>query len=265
MIHYHVFPNGKKGAVTFSYDDGPKNDARLIALFDKYGVKGTFHLNSRNYVNLSAEELADIRQLYRNHEISCHTLQHGWPARMPSASLVGEVMQDRQLLERIARYPVQGMSYPFGDYGPETTDALKACGILYSRTTKATSSFHFPDDFLLWHPSCHHNDAWELCERFEQWIERSWYPLFYIWGHSFEFRTEEDWEKMEQLLERIARRNNIWYATNLEIYRYRAAQKALMISADETMFYNPSSIPVWVEKDGNTIIRIPAGELVRLT
>ena len=51
MIQFHVYPGGKKRIVTYSYDDGHKNDERLIALFNKYKVKGTFHLNGKNYEN----------------------------------------------------------------------------------------------------------------------------------------------------------------------------------------------------------------------
>ena len=38
--------NGKKKAVTFSFDDGVTQDIRLIELFNKYGLKGTFNINS---------------------------------------------------------------------------------------------------------------------------------------------------------------------------------------------------------------------------
>ena len=38
--------NGMKKAVTFSYDDGVTQDRRLIKIFDKYGLKATFNLNS---------------------------------------------------------------------------------------------------------------------------------------------------------------------------------------------------------------------------
>lgn len=38
--------NGKKKAVTFSFDDGVTQDIRLIEIFNKYGLKGTFNLNS---------------------------------------------------------------------------------------------------------------------------------------------------------------------------------------------------------------------------
>ena len=38
--------NGKLKAVTFSYDDGVTQDKRLIEIFNKYGLKATFNLNS---------------------------------------------------------------------------------------------------------------------------------------------------------------------------------------------------------------------------
>ena len=41
-----LFPEGRKKALTFSYDDGEKQDVRLCELFNKYGMKGTFNLNS---------------------------------------------------------------------------------------------------------------------------------------------------------------------------------------------------------------------------
>ena len=38
--------NGKKKALTFSYDDGVTQDIRLIEIFNKYNLKATFNLNS---------------------------------------------------------------------------------------------------------------------------------------------------------------------------------------------------------------------------
>ncbi len=38
--------DGKKKAVTFSYDDGVVYDRRLVGIFNKYGLKCTFNLNS---------------------------------------------------------------------------------------------------------------------------------------------------------------------------------------------------------------------------
>jgi hypothetical protein len=38
--------NGKKKALTFSYDDGVTQDIRMTGLLNRYGLKGTFNLNS---------------------------------------------------------------------------------------------------------------------------------------------------------------------------------------------------------------------------
>lgn len=38
--------NGKKKALTFSYDDAVSQDIRLIEIFNRYGLKCTFNMNS---------------------------------------------------------------------------------------------------------------------------------------------------------------------------------------------------------------------------
>ena len=43
------FPEGKTKAFTLSYDDGVVQDRRLAAMFNQYGVKGTFNLNSGTF------------------------------------------------------------------------------------------------------------------------------------------------------------------------------------------------------------------------
>ena len=266
MIQFHVYPGGKKRIVTFSYDDGHHNDERLVALFNKYGVKATFHLNGGKYVGKTEEELDRYRARYAGHEIACHTVTHGWPARMPLASLTNEIMEDRKILEHIAGYPVIGMSYPSGSFSDEAIVAHRACGIVYSRTVQSHKNFLLPEDFLKWHPTCHHKDALPLCDKFLRDLDSPWtHPLFYIWGHAHEFRTEEEWAVIEQILQKLSGNDKIWYATNIEIYRYMMAQRQLEISADETVFYNPTNIDVWVEKNKTEVVLIPAGETVRLS
>ena len=263
MIQFHVYPGGKKRIVTFSYDDGDSKDARLIELFNVYGVKGTFHLNGINYRNATEAELEGLRERYTGHEISCHTLRHGYLTRMPLQSVISEVVEDRMILEKIAQRPVLGMSYPCDDYNEEVISALRACGIVYSRTGTDTNGFRQPDDFMRWCPTCHHKKALPICERFLEKLDSQWFsPLLYIWGHSHEFRTEEDWAYMEQILKMLAHNDKIWYATNLDIYIYMTAQRQLQISVDEKTFYNPTALDIWVERDKKEIICIPAGQTV---
>ncbi len=265
MIQYHVFPGGKKRIVTFSYDDGSPLDERLISIFNRYGVKGTFHLVGGKYLSMSDEELAKVRRIYEGHEIACHTIHHGWPARMPMQSVLKEVWEDRQILEKLAGYPVVGMSYPSGSFSDDVLQVLDACGVVYSRTTLSTQNFMFPADFRAWHPSCHHRDALTLADRFLDNIDSQWtHPMFYIWGHAHEFRTEEDWAYIEKVAAKLAGNDRIWYATNIEIYDYVMAQKQLRISADEKTIVNPTALDLWVEKNKTQIVKIPAGQTVRI-
>ena len=265
MIRFDVFPGGKKCCVTFSYDDGCDNDARLIALLNKYGMKGTFHLNGINYLGYSDAQLKEVGKIYEGHEVSCHTYSHCYPTLMPSQSVVREIMEDRFVLEKIAGYPMKGLSYPAGSCSDDVAHTLRSCGMHYGRTTKSTRDFLMPRNFMLWNPTCHHKEAPALIDRYMELIDSfiTW-PLFYIWGHSSEFRTEEQWQEFEGVLKRLAETDRIWYATNGDIVRYTQAQHMLEITADETVIYNPTVIPVWIEKDKKQIIEIPAGQTVRL-
>ncbi len=260
MIQYNVFPGGKKKIVTFSYDDG-NADERLVEIFNRYNVKGTFHLNSGKYRNASKEKIEQLRSLYAGHEIACHTVTHGWPYQIPNTSLINEVYADRQRLEEIAAYPVTGMSYPSGNFDDRVVKVMESCGIVYSRTVLAHNDFRLPSDFMRWHPTCHHNNASSSIQRFLSFIDSPWVgPLLYIWGHSHEFKTEDDWGAFEKNIQKIAENPKIWYATNIEIYRYMMAQQSLVISTDEKTLYNPSAISIYVECDKEEIIEIKPGE-----
>ena len=59
---YQCFPGGKHKALTLSYDDGKEQDRRLVALFNQYGIKGTFHINSGLFADpkrVQPEEIAE--------------------------------------------------------------------------------------------------------------------------------------------------------------------------------------------------------------
>ena len=124
MIQFNIFPGGVRRVVTFSYDDGNDKDERLIEMFNRYGVKGTFHLNGRRFIGKTEEELDVYRKRYEGHEISCHTVNHGWLDKMPVVSIINEVMEDRRILEHLAGYPVVGMSYPSGAFDEISVDVL---------------------------------------------------------------------------------------------------------------------------------------------
>ena len=119
--------NGKLKAITFSYDDAVKQDIRLIEILNKYGLKGTFNLNSgalgqsasivREGVEIRHDKNAaeDIRHIYEGHEIAAHTLTHPTLTKVESdTEIIRQVEQDRLRLSELAGYEVVGFAYPGG-------------------------------------------------------------------------------------------------------------------------------------------------------
>ena len=86
-----------------------------------------------------------------------------------------------------------------------------------------------------------------------------------MWGHSYEFTEDygNNWDPMEEFCEFIGGRNDIWYATNIEIVDYMNAAKNLKYTATGDMVYNPSADSVWISVDGE-IHEIRGGETVRI-
>lgn len=261
-----VYPNGLRKALTFSYDDGQIFDRRLAELFRQHGMKATFHLNSatlsRDSSNTTFVGVEELEQVYEGHEVACHGLQHRTPTTLSDQQLVQEILEDRKELEKLTGKFVQGMSYAFGNYDRDVIRIARSLGIKYSRTVKSTNNFFPPEDFMEWHPTCHHSgNLLELGERFlnvSEWMEL---PLMYVWGHSYEFGLSDDWSVIEQFCEKMEGKKDIWYATNMEIYEYIAAIRNLELSADGMSMYNPSAVSVWVLASGMNI-EIPSGETV---
>ncbi|AEI44015.1 polysaccharide deacetylase family protein [Paenibacillus mucilaginosus] len=259
-----TFPEGKHKVLTLSYDDGRAADRRLIGILNAHGIKGTFHLNSGllgTGDRLAAEEIA---AQYRGHEVSAHTVTHPTIARSPKEQLVEEIAQDRRGLEQLVQYPVRGMSYPNGSYSRQIKELLPFLGIEYSRTVESTGGFGMPDDWHEWKPTCHHNGPlMSLAEQFAGLHKKQYLYMMYVWGHSYEFDNDNNWDRIERFCEYIGGREDIWYATNIEIVDYMADFRRLRFSADSTFVHNPSASSVWLQVD-DRVVEVPGGSQVKL-
>ncbi|MGF7400547.1 polysaccharide deacetylase family protein [Thermoanaerobacterium thermosaccharolyticum] len=263
-VIFNYYPNAKKKALTMSYDDGQIYDRRLVEIFNKYGIKGTFNLNSGNFDKEPYVSSTEIKNLYQNHEVAVHSLNHPYLTLIPREDLVEQIMEDRKNLEAIVGYQVHGMAYPFGDYDDELLKSLPSFGIEYSRTTISTKGFRPPNNFLEWHPTCHHNqDLIERWKEFKNLNDKKQMSLFYVWGHSYEFENNSNWHVIEEFCKMASYDESVWYATNIEIYDYIMALKNLKFSADHSIVSNPSSIPVWIGIDGEAV-KIEPGEIIYL-
>lgn len=246
------FPGGKQKAVTLSYDDGRRQDQRLVEILNQHGLKGTFHLNS----GLTANEripLEECASVYQGHEISAHSVTHPALTTLPKEQIAWQILEDRRRLEAVTGYTVRGMSYPYGRFSPTVISQLAHYGIEYARTTRSHGKFMLPENFLEWHPTVHHRE--NLLEKTEEFLaipERPWDPpmLMYVWGHSFEFDRnlpENNWGIIEAFAARVAAESErIWFATNIEIVDYMNASKQLRVSVDGHIVENHSHLTLWI-------------------
>ena len=268
-IKLNRYHGGKRRALTLSYDDGGIQDVRLIEIMNKYGIKGTFHLNSGTFDTDGKVSAKQVTELYSGHEISAHTLTHPDICACNYANLREEILTDRENLENLAGYIVRGMSYPFGTYSKHVMELLPALGIEYSRTVVSQSlvsprKFRLPENFMEWHPSCHHNeDALNILDEFKVTPDWMMMPLFYLWGHSYEFDNDDNWDMIEEFCKRASGDEDIWYASNIEVYDYICAVKSLKFSVDNTRIYNSATISVWIEAYGETIEIKPGLNIIK--
>ena len=259
------YPDGKAKAVTFSYDDGVRQDLRLAEICSRYGIKCTFNLcKVTGQSKLSAEDIQK-NMLDAGHEIAVHGYNHNAPGNCTDIEIVNDVLDCRKNLETTFNRIVRGMAYP--DCGITVVDQtryaqikriLQGLGIVYSRTLRGDNNdFRLPNDFHAWMPTAHHINpkVIEWAKEFANLDVNTLYHsahhprLFYLWGHSYEFDNDNNWELIENLCGILGQKDDTWYATNMEIYEYVSAWNALAFNAEGTRVYNPTAADVWFVAD----------------
>ena len=272
---YLRFTGGLKRALTLSYDDGVIEDVRLVEILRQHGLKGTFNMNSGRYSpeGTTGDDgkhrrmtLSEAQAIHASGdmEIASHSVSHPSLDTLPGPLAIREILNDRENLERDFGRMVRGFAYPYGPHTEETVEIVKASGLVYARKTKSTHGFELPDNWFEWQPTCHHNDP-ELFNLVTSFFEDRYRPkLFYVWGHSYEFADYGNWDRIERFAELTGNRDDVWYATNVEIYDYVTAFRRLVFSADSMKVFNPSAMTVWIETLEGGMFELPGGKTTEI-
>jgi peptidoglycan/xylan/chitin deacetylase (PgdA/CDA1 family) len=224
-----MFANGKMKALTLSYDDGVEQDRRLVEILNRYGIKAAFNINSgiqtganaweNKTVHIKRLNVAGLPELYRGHEIAVHSLTHAHLEALDDDTILNELEQDKINLERIFGQKVRGMAYPWGTFNDRVISIARGLGLGYAREVKSSHSFAIPTgrELMAFQPTCHHKDPL-LLELVEKFItSKPTEPqLFYLWGHSYEFDVDNNWNVIEEFCKLVAGRDDIAYCTNAE-------------------------------------------------
>lgn len=255
------YPGFKNKCFTLSYDDGVLQDIPFLEMINLYGAKCTFNLNSglfgqikyRNGNNNSRLSLDEIEKLYFGHEIASHSLYHFHLENLSYEDNWYQISKDINNLENIFNIKINGFVYPFGKYSLDTINVLKENKIFYARTTKSSYKFNVDINNLLeYNPTCSHSDI-KLKDIAIEFLKTDIeLALFYVWGHSYEFENNKNWDVLRMLLEILKDDNNIAYLTNYEAFSYVAEAKKVEIN--DKYIINNSEIDIYLKIDGIEMI-----------
>ena len=240
---------------TVSFDDGLEQDKRMVALMRRYGIRGTFNLNSGlmgqkeyiKYVDRYGVQTVDksvkkgwfwkyadsdripadeIRQVYEGMELASHGAHHLNQAKLKSEQLRDEILKDREALQAYTDLPVVGHAFPKGRTSAAVEQVLKESGFLYARgimSDKDKRQFAFPENPLNFKPTC-----WQIEKDFEALFDEflaaspiNGDMLFYVWGHGYEFdfpSCKGLFEIYERVFEKVAENDEIIKCTNAEAF-----------------------------------------------
>ncbi len=275
-----LYKFGKSKAITLSFDDGQAQDIRLANIFNKYGLKATFNIMGGNCKNGMFREKEndvslwdgsnELREAYAGHEIASHTYTHPHLMDIPLEEGKEEITKDIAALEKAFGTKIKGFAAPYGKIPEELDKTLAENGILYDRLTGRVTDFSIPDNFLRWVPSFHmafygtDEGKQAVADFFETDKELA---LLYIWGHSYEI-TDLDcagckkwngmrnrWQFTEEMCKAISNKDDVYYATNIEICEYLLAMKKAIVS--DTYIDNPTDTELYFSINGKVIVAPP--------
>jgi len=223
----------KKIIVTTSWDDGHQLDLRLLALLNKYKLKGTFYIpqkinyliaKNKPFTQLNQEQ---IQEISRFQEVAAHTLNHVYLCQIPLIEAEKEIKGSKEWLEDIIGQPVKMFSYPRGVFNDEIVDMVSKSGFLGARTTQPFS-IDLKDRFLMGttlqvYPHFLNNQEWSIFFRTKLAGRRFFLNLKGVLGLGLPINSFFSWSHLaENLFNHTRKKGGIWHlwGHSWEIERY---------------------------------------------
>jgi len=259
------YPGGKRKAFNITYDDGVLQDVRFVELLNRYGLKGTFNLNSElmerefawihpNGMEVRRLSRDAVRHLYDGHEIASHTLTHPYMDELPEWELMRQLGEDRRNLEMLFGREVKGFAVPFSYYSGLIARCAETCGFEYARMSEFSGNYNPCTDWYYWKTGFYHIQP-GLADYAAGFLNtQQELAVCQIVGHSYDLDAENLWGTMELICAAVASREDVWSCTNLELVRYLKAM-------EQFDGVNRSDQTLWFEVDGRIISILPGSSL----
>lgn len=205
-LNIKLFMEKKKIQIITSWDDGRRQDLRLVELLKQHRIPAIF------YIPVKVKELTDneVREISRNplFEIGAHTMTHPKEIQLlDRREATREIRDSKTELERITGKPVTKFCYPRGRFSIETKDIVREAGFELGRTVKGLN-IKFAENPYETNPSIHVHAEHQIYKK------RTWHEVakelfdkvlaeggrFEMWGHSWEIEKYNQWEFFEDFL-----------------------------------------------------------------
>ena len=255
-----TYPDGKYKALIMSYDDGLDDDIALAQLFDRYGIIGTFHLNSGLldtraiwYQGKPNEFLGTylskdtLLYVFKNHEIAVHGTYHKALVGLSNEEILEEINVDIENLTILSDRKISSMAYAFGSTNDHVAEVIGTTPLTNARTVKPSYNFELPQDYYLWNPTCHDSEALEYLEAYIS-LDSPSLSLFYVWGHSWELRDTLRNQNILKFCNEIGDRDDIWYTGAGDFADYHASLKVLEIGPQQIVNPEGNGVVYYREK-----------------
>jgi peptidoglycan-N-acetylglucosamine deacetylase len=231
--------------VTTSWDDGDPRDRKIAELLKSRGLAGTFYIPMSGYLNRPTLSRADIQALVANDfEIGAHSVSHESLTRLADRSEVRrEVTVCKDALEQITGKKVAMFCYPNGRYDGTVIREVQHAGYKGARTTRMLSvtttfnPFEMPTTLQAYpHRSAGYvkdlgrarsaSGLWKFTTQlsdFQSWLDigRRLFSevmesggIWHLYGHSWEIDEHQLWTELAEMLDHVAHRERVLYATN---------------------------------------------------
>ena len=206
-----------------SIDDGTIYDKKVIEIFNKYNIKGTFNLNSGLddfvwYLNdkpIERLSLKDNVDLYKGHEVASHSLTHPHLTQCSGEHIVYEVGQDIVNLENIFHQQINTFAFPFHDLEERCIDVIKHLhNIKVIRISEIDISYQITD---LHHVKITSLDIHDALNRFDEFVNDPNAKLFVFVSHAYDFEVNNTYQKLEELCKRVSENKTIKNITMREL------------------------------------------------
>ena len=226
-----LYPGGKKKAFNITYDDGVLQDEHFVALLNRYGIKGTFNLNSQlmqeefswthpNGMQVKRLSPERAKHLYDGHEVASHSLTHPYMDGLSDKELYRQLKSDKDTLEKLFGREVKGFAVPFDYYDNRIAHCAKVCGFAYARKSECAGNFTPCADAYHWKTGMYHIDP-DLPNFVAKFLNtQEELAVCQIVGHSYDLDAENLWGTMELICAAVSKCDDIWFCTNAELVNF---------------------------------------------